>query len=500
MATLTKRDFIKLATAGLMVFSATVPTAHYDNSRDGVNASETVLTPASVARLTKLGSYSIDSVSFGQPLYIPLVTVGGTAHNLLIVATFNNTVYAFDADIPGSSPLWSTNFGSTWSTPFAVFYGTNIGITSTPVVDVAGGFVYVVTSGGAPTYTLRKIAIATGTQTASVVISGTSGGVTFTPIWQTQRTPLTLANGNVYVGFGAGNEPFTWYGWLFAYSTSSLSQVAVLNLAPGIGGGVWEPGGGPAVDGSGNLYISTGNGAWDGATNFSQSIVKLSPTLAILDWFTPSNESSTSAVDADIASGTVMLIPGTTLLTFGSKDGRGWVVDTANMGHLQGTGQAPQVFTVGSITAGAGTGIYGGCFFGGVGYFPMAGLPTSAFSFSGSTYNTTAVASTSASFAQVTMAGSSNAGTNPILWMITVDSSPLVTKRAATLRAMNPSTLAEYWNSGTVIGNYAKFAAPTVANARVYVPTSDGTIVAFGIPPSTNISGGVVFSGGVTIQ
>lgn len=486
-------------TVCLMASAVTIPTAHYDNSRDAVNSQETVLTPANVANLKLLGKYSLDGVLFAQVLYIPAVTIAGVSHNVLIAATMNNSVYALDADLPGSTPLWGANFGATFASPFAGMY-VNLGVCATPVVDVANGFVYVVTVNNTPTWTLRKLSLTTGVEAAHVDISGTSQGVAFHPEWHIQHTPLTLANGSVYVGFGAGNEPFFWWGWVFAYDASTLSQIAILNLAPGIGAGVWEPGGGPAVDGSGNLYFPTGNGAWDGVTNFSQSIMKVSPTLAILDWFTPSNESSTSAVDADVASGSVMLIPGTTLLTFGSKDGRVWVIDTTNMGHLQGTGKAPQVFPVASITAGAGTGIYGGCFFGNVGYFPMAGLPTSGFSFSGSTFTTTALASTSANFAQVTMAGSSNAGANPILWMLTVDSSPVVTKRPVTLRARNPVTLAEYWNSGSLIGNYAKFAAPTVANGRVYVPTSDSTVVAFGLVPSTVTSGSVARIGSVATQ
>lgn len=470
-------------------------TAHYDNSRCGVNSQETTLTPANVNTVVKLGNYSLDAPIYTQVLYIPAVTIAAVSRNVLIVGTMGNSVYALDADHVGVI-LWRASFGAGWSgyPDGGNFYHQTIGILGTPVVDVAGGYVYAVTVSNTPTYTLRKIDITTGMQAASVTISatvsgsggGSSGGsLPFTAGSHEQRSPLTLAGGNVYVAFGsddeAGDKP--WHGWIMSYDTATLSQQHVLCLNPnGTGAGIWESGGGMAVDGDGNLYFATGNGDYDGSTSFGQSIVKLNSSLALQDWSTPLDYAATNLVDADLSSGRVMLIPGTSIVTVGSKDGRIWGIDGTNMGHLQGSGATPQVFSVPeSITAGAGTGIYGGLFFGNTGYFPTATFPTFAFTFSGTTYNTTAAAQTSASYAQVTMAGSSNSGANPIAWAVTVGSSAYSTQRLATLRAWNPATLAEYWNSGTY-GNYAKFAAPTVANGRVYVPTNDSTVVAFGLP------------------
>jgi hypothetical protein len=519
---LTKREFFKVAAAGLVAnrvpFCATVPTAHYDNSRNGVTSSEPLITPSNVSSLQKLGSYTLDGPLYNQALYVQGVTISATLRNVIIAATMNNTVYALDADNVGASPLWSTNFGTPWSgyPNFGQFYNQNIGILSTPVVDTVNGFVYVVSVNNTPTFTIRKLNLSTGAQVASTNISasvpgtgtGSSGGTLTFAAWagnQTQRTPLTLANGKVYFGFGSNAENPTWpnyHGWIFAYDAVTLAQSSVLCLSPnGNGAGVWEAAGGMAVDGSGNLYFATGNGDYDGVANFGQSIVKVNSSLVIQDWFTPSNFAVTNPEDADISAGRVMLIPNTTKLTIGSKDGRIWVVDTGSMGHLQGTGTAPQVFSVpNSFTPGPATGIYGGLFFNSTGFFPVATFPVVAFSFSGSTYNTTAIASTVGSYPQVTLAGSSNGTQNPIVWALTVASSAYSTQRPVTLRAWNPVTLAEYWNSGTVIGNYAKFAAPTVANSRVFVPTSDGTIVVFGLPFSSQIRGNTTLRGNATVR
>ena len=494
----------------------TVPTAQYDNTRNGVNSQETILTPSNVSTVVTQNTWTLDGPIYSQVLYVPGVTISAVVYNVLIVATMNNTVYALNADAPASPVLWSTNFGTAWSSyPDAGnFYHQSIGILSTPVIDVSGGYIYAVTVNNTPTYTLRKISLTTGVQstsiniTASVTGSGTgsSGGtLAFSAANENQRVPLTLAGGNVYVAFSASNEGggSLSHGWIISYDTATLTQQAVFCTTPnGIFGGIWESSGGMAADGSGNIYAVTGNGTYDGAasSDYGQTVIKLNSSLVVQDWFTPSNNSTTTSEDADLSSGRAMLIPGTTLLTIGSKDGRIWVIDTTSMGHLQGSGTAPQVFAVpDSFTPSSSSGIYGGMFFNSTGYFPVNGFDMHAYAFSGSTYTTTPAASTGSAYSQVMTTGSSNAGVNPIAWAVTVSSSPFSTAQTATLHAMNPLTLVDY-ASWTSFGHYAKFVCPTVANGRVYVPTNDGTVVAFGLPVPTSLSGSASLSGSVSIQ
>lgn len=503
-----KMIFVFLFLASTVTHAGSILTANYDNTRDSVNTSETILTPANVTGLLKSGAYTLDGPVLSQPLYIQSLNISGTVYNVLIVATMSNSVYALDADRIGAPPLWKTNFGAAWNVGsgafFNIFYTTpNVGILSTPVSD--GTYVYMVSVNNTPTYTLRKVALATGVQAASVNVAGsvvgtgagTVGGVTddttgpnlnFHAAWELQRGALTLSGGNVYFTFGAaGDEGQPWHGWIFGYSTSSLTQTGVYCSTPNLNGaGMWEAGG-AAADGSGNIYVSTGNGLWDATIGGAQTVFKLSSTLALVDWFTPANHGSTETIppDADLSSGRVMLIPGTSLLTLGSKDCRVWVIDTTSMGHLQGTGTAPQVFNATTCTVGGETGTYGGLFFGSTGYFPITSSNTIGFTFSGSTYNTTPASTSSATYFMMSLAGSSNNGSNQILWSTTPDSGgPITTPRAATLRALNPATQAEYWNSGAGnIGTYSKYTSPLVANGRVYVASWDGTVSVFGLAP-----------------
>lgn len=96
-------------------------------------------------------------------------------------------------------------------------------------------------------------------------------------------------------------------------------------------------------------------------------------------------------------------------------------------------------------------------------------------------------------FPGMVMTGSSNSGTNGILWAVTVAADSASTKRPATLRALNPLTFAEYWhgNIEDTLGLISKFAPPTVADGKVYVSTVSGSVAVYGLLP-TRVSSGVL--------
>src|SRR5262249_20363986 len=92
-----------------------VLTYHNDNARTGANRNETTLTWSNVNSATfgKLFSHRVDAYVYAQPLYFPELIIKGSKHNVVFVATENNSVYAFDADSkPGAFDgwLWRTNF------------------------------------------------------------------------------------------------------------------------------------------------------------------------------------------------------------------------------------------------------------------------------------------------------------------------------------------------------------------------------------------------------
>ena len=206
-----------------------VTTYHMDNLRTGLNANEILLKPSSVKAQTfgKLFSYNVDGFIVAQPLYMPNVNIPAQGtHNVVYVATQNDSVYAFDADHVGSgSPLWQTSFtnpgAGITSVPIAdngcpdtMF--VNVGIMGTPVIDAATGTLYVSVKtkeivGAKKNYVqrLHALDITNGQEkfggpvviTASVV--GSNGTVNFDPLHQNQRPALLLSNGTLYIAYGS---------------------------------------------------------------------------------------------------------------------------------------------------------------------------------------------------------------------------------------------------------------------------------------------------------
>src|SRR5207302_5887151 len=191
----------------------------------------------------------VDGQVYAQPLYVANVAIPGQGiHNVVYVATENNTVYAFDADTQGA-PLWQTSLiinGGT-AVPSSDIPDVNcsnlvpiIGVTGTPVIDPTTNTLYVVakTKEGpstAPSYfqRLHALDIATGAEKfgGPVAIAGTVFGMgggsdgtalTFDPLRELNRPGLALVNGVVYIGFGSHCDIAPWHGWLFGYDASKL--------------------------------------------------------------------------------------------------------------------------------------------------------------------------------------------------------------------------------------------------------------------------------------
>src|SRR6266851_3922432 len=330
-------------------------TFHYDNARDGANTNEVILTPANVNanQFFKLFTYAVDAEVYAEPLYMSNVAIAGQGtHNVVFVATENNSVYAFDADSNAGlngGLLWQTNLGiAATSTQFGVRYHHNvlnplIGITGTPVIDPGSGTLYVdVFSGSAANTTnclhrIHALKINDGTEqpyspvvvAASVPGTGvdsSNGVVAFTPNQHMNRPAMTLAGGTLFVGYGSYGDTDPYHGWVIGFNAANLQQLTnqVFASTPnattnafGINAGegaLWMGGDGLCVDAGNNLYFETGNGSFSAQTNggdYGDSFVKLSTTggLTVLDYFAPSNQASMAANDLDLGSGGPMLLP-----------------------------------------------------------------------------------------------------------------------------------------------------------------------------------------------
>lgn len=337
------------------VAQVNVLTQHNNLERTGANLQETVLTHenVNVKQFGRLFKRVVDDQVYGQPLYVSHVKIGGGFHDLVYVATVNNSVYAFDAnEASASAPIWHVNFGAPADLHDAKFGCLDIngkmGIIGTPVIDSQSGTLYVVAltrAGGGFIQRLHALDIATGADMPDSPVTITAKD--FDPLMQNQRPALLLSRGVVYVGYASHCDKEPYHGFLMGYDAKSLHQTAVLNTSPtGSEASIWQSGQAPAVDAEGNIYVVTGNGSWDGKVNFSESFLRLSPELKVLDWFTPTNHSELDEKDMDLDSSGATLIPGTNVVLGGGKQGVLYVLDSHHLGHL-GDENALQHFQAG---------------------------------------------------------------------------------------------------------------------------------------------------------
>jgi hypothetical protein len=514
-----------------------VTTYHYDNGRTGANSSETILTTANVNVNTfgKLFSLAVDGQIYAQPLYVPGVNISQKGvHNVVYVATEHNSVYAFDADSQGS-PLWQVNLGP--SMPSTVCCASRdllpeIGITSTPVIDLNSGLLYVVAEtyeGGTAFFRLHALDITTGSDrlTPAVIggsVSGNSsdsqGGVLiFAPFYHWQRPGLLLLNGNIYVAFGSHQDATPFHGWLFGYRASTLQQTTILNFSPDQGeNGVWQGGVAPAADANGNIYLETGNGALTvnaGGRDYGDSVVKIgtsgSPT--ILDYFSPTTEVSDNVNDWDLGSSGPLLIPGTTFGVAGGKDGKLYIFNTANLGQFHAGGdQLVQEWQATFAYSGSPGGFWGGnyIYYNSTlyGFGERDSLKT--FLFNGSQFSTTP---DSQSTFMVPAAGISNDPAMSISANGLVPGSGIVwaafssdgladgNLHPGVLHAFDAANVSkDLWNSNQnsaqdYSGAWAKWCPPIVANGKVYLASFDNIVNVYGLL-STSTAGGALTGSG----
>ena len=316
---------------------------HNDNARTGTNLKETILTSANVNKehFGMLFKHIVDNQLYTQPLLLTNVHVGGGWHDVVYVTTVNNSVYAFDAnDASAKDPFWHVNFGTPASLHDYDFgcldINGNMGIIGTPVIDPEKGILYVVALtkvAGKFEQRLHALDVSTGADMPNSPQVIEAPG--FDPLMQNQRPALMLDHGNVYIGYASHCDKQPYHGFLLSYNATTLKQVGVFNTSPGgEGASIWQSGQAPAIDDQGNIYFATGNGSWNGKKQFSESFMKVTPDMKLLDWFTPSNHFQLDKDDNDVDSSGATLILGMNLVIGGGKQGVLYVLDTKHLGHL----------------------------------------------------------------------------------------------------------------------------------------------------------------------
>jgi hypothetical protein len=501
--------------------SQNVLTYHNNNARTGLNSSETTLNLSNVNSTTfgKLFTLTVDGLVDGEPLYLSAVPISGSGtHNLLIVVTENDSVYAFDAD--SGSQIWHISTLENGETP-SDDRGCSqvepvIGITSTPVISRpvgSNGVIYTVAmsknSSGDYFQRLHALDATTGNElyngpvtiTAKYPGSGdnSSGGyVIFDPKQYKERSGLLQVGNTIYLTWASHCDIRPYTGWVMGYNATTLAQKTVINVTPnGNEGAIWGAGAGLTADNSGNIFFLDANGVFDTSLNssgfpssgdYGNAFIRLTEKggLAVADYFEMYNGVQESDSDTDLGSGGAVLLPamkdssGTTwnLAAGAGKDSNLYVVNRNTMGKFNSSSNDNYQELSGALPGG----IWSmPAFANGRLYFGPVGQPILEFQFKDAKLLTSPVAKTSTTFGYpgATPSISSDKGANGILWA-TENADPAV------MHAYNANTLVELYNTNQAangrdhFGAGNKFIIPMIVNGKVYVGTTTGVGV-FGL-------------------
>lgn len=485
-----------------------------DNSRSGVNRQELALNPATVSSSTfgKLFSCPadgpLDGYVYAQPLYVPnLLIPGNGMHNVVFVATENDSVYAFDADANPCKQLWQKSLIPTGSQ--AVSNGNTeiepfVGITGTPVIDRSASVLYVVAAsqtiqteiGVPPTYShwLYALDLATGNegiQSPGVEIASLDS--VFDSSVESQRAALLLDNGTVYIAFGSNGVPGDYHGWLFGYDSSSLKLTNDFDVTPNlVHGGIWQSGGGPSADSNHNVFVVTGDGPFDvdrGGMSYSDSFLRFGTAdglSKVADYFTPCDQAALEAAGEDVgASAPVLVLDSLSqpnLLIGGSKNGSLYILNPYNMGGILLNPCPNLTAPAQTIPLGAGpimsTPLYwNNAVYVAPGNSNLMSFPMSAGMLASppADVNLNETLGPQGSTPVISWNEASNLTGTAILWLIDTSGALVTPNTPAVLRAYDPNNhLNEIYNSELVTppnGPAVKFTVPTVANGKVYVGT-----------------------------
>jgi hypothetical protein len=383
---------LALASAGLALVAGALPVvsgvapfssavAHADDVmasqnqlRDGWDSTETAMGPSVVPSFvqrwndTTLGETANGGQTVSGSVYAQPLVIGST----VIIATETDQVYGLDAGT--GKYLWHTSLGS----PFVIASNStlktctdltpNIGVTGTPAYDGTNIYMFAnIMTSGAPQYYLVEMNPTTGGVVSKTLISGhpsNDSHVSFSAKYNMERPGVLVMDGAVYGAFAShcDHKPYDGYVARVNISTHAATLWSDESGVTYDQAGIWQGGGGLMSDGSGRIFVTSGNGVspvkragTSPGGQLAESVIRLgvnsNGTLAAKDFFSPANAPSLDAADKDLGSGAPVGVPfsvgGQSTLVQIGKDGRAWLLNRNGLGgREQGTSNSDKVLFV----------------------------------------------------------------------------------------------------------------------------------------------------------
>jgi hypothetical protein len=408
------------------------PTYHGNKARSGyASAMPTATTLRLIAKPT------LDGQVYGSPIVVRGITV---------VATENNSVYAFDASL---RQLWKRNLGTPARRSELPCGNIDpLGITGTPAYDGGTGYVFVAPElGGPPRHQLVALRLSDGSVAWRRSLDLT--GVDRTAMQQ--RGALTVTGGRVWVPFGGlAGDCGNYKGRIIGDPVGGVGANVNYTVPTAREAGMWTPPG-PSVDSSGYLYVSVGNGAATSSSDgydHSDSVLKLSPSTArVVSYFAPRSWASDNAADLDLGSqGPALVGP---WVFIAGKSGTAYVLERSALGGIGGQVSSAAVCRSFGGTAVVGSTVYVPC-----------------------TDGVRAVRIDSTGHLHVLWHAASGTAGSPVAGGGRVFA---LDQGAGVLHALDPASGAS--RAALAVGAVSRFATPAVSGDRLIVPTLTGITV-----------------------
>jgi hypothetical protein len=288
----------------------------WDAGRSSASTAPTGITASNVASMVRQ-QVTIPGTVDASAIYLSDITVGGTAHDVFFVTTTYGKTVAINANT--GAILWTytpTNYDS-WA-------GSAQVTTSTPVADPSRDYIYAASPDG----NVQKLAVSDGHLVWSTAI-------TLLPQSEKLASPLNYFAGHIIATTGGyvGDAP-PYQGHVVILDATSGQLLHVWNSlcsnqltmitptdCPQSGSAIWGRAGAVIDSSTGDIYVATGNGLWDGNTNWGDALIRLDSTAThMLGNYTPTNTGSLDSTDQDLGSTSPVLLGGG-YLAQGGKDG-----------------------------------------------------------------------------------------------------------------------------------------------------------------------------------
>ena len=307
----------------------------YDAARSSSGPAQTGITAANVGKL-RLQRVELDGTADSSAIYARAVDVGGRTRDVFVATTSYGKTEAIDAAT--GRLVWRFTPGgySSWA-------GSDRITNSSPLLSADRRYVYAASPGGK----IQKLSLADGKQARGWPVA-----VTKRPSREKIGVSLNLSRGLVLVSTGGyyGDAP-PYQGHVVAIDATTGRIVNVWNslcsdrhallqpsTCPASDSAIWARAGVVVEPGSGNLLVATGNGPWDGRTNWGDSVLELSSDAGkLLQNWTPANQAGLNSGDVDLGS-TAPALLGNGIAVQGGKDGKLRLLDLAKLNGKGGAG------------------------------------------------------------------------------------------------------------------------------------------------------------------